>query len=242
MSNPMMQALQACAVWDAGELGCGELVLDLRDRLRAAPGKILRVVALDPGAPEDIPSWCRMTGHTLVQQDLTTCSYWIEARGVAGAAPPKSPSDITFPDAAEIYGPLVFELAKSVPPDGALQAPDATASARAKLCGSTIEVDIQINDGRIGAYAHRLKACLFGRAGAAVVARHIVGTSLGELTQMSSTMRAMLEQRGPAPAGRWHELEALAPVHALKARHASALLVFTALDKAISNLPGSDGN
>ena len=53
--------------WDAGDLGCGELVLELRGRLGAMrPGQILRLVALDPGAPADIPAWCRLTGHTLV--------------------------------------------------------------------------------------------------------------------------------------------------------------------------------
>ncbi len=53
--------------WDAGELGCGELVIDLRMRMRAlAPQQILRLVALDPGAHADIPAWCGMTGHALV--------------------------------------------------------------------------------------------------------------------------------------------------------------------------------
>lgn len=57
----------AAAEWDAGELGCGELVLELRNRLTTMkPGERLNLVALDPGAPADIPAWCRMTGHTLV--------------------------------------------------------------------------------------------------------------------------------------------------------------------------------
>jgi tRNA 2-thiouridine synthesizing protein A len=56
--------------WDAGELGCGELVLALRGRMQAlAPGALLRLTALDRGAPEDLPSWCRMTGHELVEAD-----------------------------------------------------------------------------------------------------------------------------------------------------------------------------
>ena len=55
------------AEWNAGDLGCGELVLELRGRLQALqPGQRLRLVAHDPGAPADIPAWCRMTGHTLV--------------------------------------------------------------------------------------------------------------------------------------------------------------------------------
>lgn len=53
--------------WDAGEMGCGELVIDLRTRMRAlAPRQVLRLVALDPGAREDIPAWCGLTGHALV--------------------------------------------------------------------------------------------------------------------------------------------------------------------------------
>ena len=55
--------------WNAGELGCGELVLELRMRLAAMrPGQVLRLIARDPGAPQDMPAWCRMTGHTLVSQ------------------------------------------------------------------------------------------------------------------------------------------------------------------------------
>lgn len=54
--------------WDAGDLGCGELVMELRLRLREmAPGEVLQVRALDPGAPEDLPAWCALTGHTLVR-------------------------------------------------------------------------------------------------------------------------------------------------------------------------------
>jgi len=54
-------------VWDAGELGCGDLVLALRGKIRdVPPGAVLEVVARDGGAAEDVPSWCRLTGHALV--------------------------------------------------------------------------------------------------------------------------------------------------------------------------------
>ena len=53
--------------WDAGDMGCGELILLLRFRLDAMkPGQKIRLVARDRGAIEDMPSWCRMTGHVLV--------------------------------------------------------------------------------------------------------------------------------------------------------------------------------
>jgi tRNA 2-thiouridine synthesizing protein A len=43
-------------------------VLELRNRLKAlSPGAVLEVTARDPGAPEDLPAWCRLTGHQLLQ-------------------------------------------------------------------------------------------------------------------------------------------------------------------------------
>jgi tRNA 2-thiouridine synthesizing protein A len=65
--------------WDAGDLGCGDLVLELRQRLeRMSDGQIIRVVASDPGARADMPAWCRMTGHTLVWMDHPI--YFIQKR------------------------------------------------------------------------------------------------------------------------------------------------------------------
>ncbi len=72
--------LQADADWNAGELGCGELVLDLRKRLRTMPGRVLRVIALDLGAPEDLPAWCRLTRNELLGHDPATHSFWIRSR------------------------------------------------------------------------------------------------------------------------------------------------------------------
>lgn len=52
--------------WDAGDMGCGELIVLLRKRIRALPLKgLLHLTARDPGAVEDLPAWCRLTGHHL---------------------------------------------------------------------------------------------------------------------------------------------------------------------------------
>ena len=61
------------AEWDAGDMGCGELILELRTRMRALrPGQILHLVARDPGAIEDLPAWCRLTGHRLKRAEHPT--------------------------------------------------------------------------------------------------------------------------------------------------------------------------
>jgi tRNA 2-thiouridine synthesizing protein A len=68
------------AVWDAGDLGCGDLVLELRGKLRVMPGQVLMLVARDPGASSDIPAYCRMTGHQLLHEDAASAAFWIRAR------------------------------------------------------------------------------------------------------------------------------------------------------------------
>ena len=54
--------------WDAGDMGCGGLIFELRRRVDALnPGDRLELVARDPGAQSDVPAWCRMTGHRIVE-------------------------------------------------------------------------------------------------------------------------------------------------------------------------------
>lgn len=54
--------------WDAGQMGCGELLIELRQRLsKMKSGELLRLIAYDTGAVEDLPAWCNLTGHRLVK-------------------------------------------------------------------------------------------------------------------------------------------------------------------------------
>lgn len=56
--------------WDAGDIGCGQLVFELSARVRnVASGERLEVIARDPGAATDIPAWCRMTGNRLISSE-----------------------------------------------------------------------------------------------------------------------------------------------------------------------------
>ena len=54
-------------LFDGGETGCGELLLDLMLFMKNQPDRsVVRVRALDPGAPLEIPAWCRLTKHQLL--------------------------------------------------------------------------------------------------------------------------------------------------------------------------------
>jgi len=67
------------AFYDAGDLACGELLIELHRRMKAlSPGDLLRVRATDPAAPLDIPAWCWTTGHRLEQERHPL--YWIRKK------------------------------------------------------------------------------------------------------------------------------------------------------------------
>lgn len=135
-----------------------------------------------------------------------------------------------------IYNPKFLELAAATPRSGRLAAPDASATAHSKMCGSTVTVDIVMRDGRIADFAQVVKACLLGQAAAAVVGREAVGSTPEEIRSVAAIMRRMLTEGGPPPDGRWADLAMLEPVRAYKARHASTMLVFDALERAMGDV------
>ena len=50
-----------------------------------------------------------------------------------------------------------------------------------------------------------------------------------ELRELRETVRKMLKENGPPPAGKWADIAVLEPVRDYKARHASTMLTFDAV-------------
>ena len=128
----------------------------------------------------------------------------------------------------DLYNRRILELAADIPRLGRLDAPGGTASAHSKLCGSTVTVDVRLEEGRVAAFAHEVKACALGQASSSLMARHVIGSSLEELRIARDQMRAMLKEGGLPPDGRFVEANVLQPVKDFKARHASTMLTFEA--------------
>lgn len=136
----------------------------------------------------------------------------------------------------DIYSTRLLELAADIPHSAQLADASARATAHSKLCGSTISVSIKADGDRITGFGQTVKACLLGQAAAAIVGHQIIGTSFEEFRDVAATMRKMLKENGSPPTGRWVDLALLEPVRPYKSRHASTLLVFDAVEKAISDI------
>jgi NifU-like protein involved in Fe-S cluster formation len=136
----------------------------------------------------------------------------------------------------DIYNRRVLELAADIPLQGRLKAPQASAKAHSRLCGSTVIVDLSVEDGKVSEFAHEVRACMLGQASSSLMAREIVGSTPEELRALRETMTAMLKAGGPPPQGKWAEFSVLEPVRDYKARHASTLLTFDAVVDALGQI------
>lgn len=133
----------------------------------------------------------------------------------------------------DVYNTKLLQLAGNIGSIGALDAPDATIKTHSKLCGSTVEVDINMDGEIITQFAQRVKACALGQAAAAVLAQGAVGANSQELRSARDALLKMLKEGGEPPKGRFADLQYLEPVKDYKARHASTMLAFDAIVEAI---------
>ena len=140
---------------------------------------------------------------------------------------------------SDLYSEKILSIAANQPIPGRLPNPDASARRVSRVCGSTIEVDIAVQDGVITGYGHEISACALGQTSAAIVASNIVGTPADEMRLVRMQMHAMLKEGGPPPAGRWDDLKYLEPVREYRPRHTSTLLVFDAIADALDAVDGA---
>ncbi|MDP2355659.1 MAG: iron-sulfur cluster assembly scaffold protein [Beijerinckiaceae bacterium] len=137
----------------------------------------------------------------------------------------------------DVYNKRILELAADIPRQGRLPSPHASATAHSKLCGSTVTIDLSLDGGKVSDFAHDVKACALGQASSSIMARNVVGSTPAELREVRETVRRMLKESGAPPQqGKWTDIAVLEPVREYKARHASTMLTFDAVVKALDEL------
>ncbi len=143
-------------------------------------------------------------------------------------------------DLIKLYSGRILALAADIPHLGRLDAPDASVKKRSPLCGSTVTVDLRLQDGRIAEFAQDVKACALGQASASVLGAAIVGLSREEVEHARDQLKAMLKENGPVPDSPFDGLAVLEPAREYKNRHASILLAFDATAEAMAQAEQAD--
>ncbi|KPH75544.1 MULTISPECIES: iron-sulfur cluster assembly scaffold protein [Bosea] len=142
---------------------------------------------------------------------------------------------------SDVYNKRILELAANIPLLDRLPAPDATAKAHSRLCGSTVTVDVSMDGDVVTGFGHDVKACALGQASSSIMARHVVGSTAEELRAVREQARAILKDNAEPPEGKWADLSVLVPVRDYKARHASTMLTFDAVVDAIGQIEQKRG-
>ena len=137
----------------------------------------------------------------------------------------------------DVYNAKILGFAGNIPRIGRLEAPYATAKAHSKICGSTVTVDLKMDEDVVTDFSHVVKACALGQASSSIMAQHVVGATSDELRAVRNAMLKMLKENGAPPEGeRFADLKYLEPVRDYKARHASTMLTFDAVVDAIDQI------
>jgi len=136
-------------------------------------------------------------------------------------------------DLLKLYSTRILALAADIPHHGRLPAAQGTARRRSPLCGSTVTVDVVVENGKVAAFAQDVKACALGQAAAAVLGAAALGRTLIEMQAARDSLRAMLKDAGPVPAAPFDGYEVLIPAREFKNRHASILLALEAVCDAV---------
>jgi NifU-like protein involved in Fe-S cluster formation len=136
----------------------------------------------------------------------------------------------------DVYQDRLLEKAGSIARNVRLPAPDATASATSRACGSRVTVDLMLDGDIVADYGQAVDACALGSASASIVAEAIVGQPAAAVRHARDQLEAMLKRGGPPPDGAFAELALLEPAKGFTNRHGSMLLALTATVKALAKL------
>jgi NifU-like protein involved in Fe-S cluster formation len=135
---------------------------------------------------------------------------------------------------APLYTIEILRLAGSLPDPARLERVDGSAQLRSPTCGSTVDTEVQLDhDGRVIGVSQQVRACAFGQATAALVAKRAAGRTRDEVAEALAALTEWLEGSRDDPGG-WG-LEALAPARMRSSRHGAILLPLRALLAAIED-------
>lgn len=131
-----------------------------------------------------------------------------------------------------VYNDRLVALAAGAETPRRLSSPDLNARAVSPICGSEVEVDLQLKDNKISAFGFEVEACALTKAVVAVMGSAIIGKNRDDIKRAGEALAAMLEGKDVFPSGDWADLRILEPVRDYKARHNSIMLPFEAIEKA----------
>jgi len=136
--------------------------------------------------------------------------------------------------AERLYTPQMLSAAVELADVPPLADPALSGSARSATCGSTLEMDLALQDEmRIAKVGMSVHACAVGQAAAAIFARHAVGCDADDIQKALTNLAAWLEEEAGQPD--WPDIDLIAAARDYPGRHGAMLLPWKAAIAALSS-------
>jgi NifU-like protein involved in Fe-S cluster formation len=134
-----------------------------------------------------------------------------------------------------LYEAGIKSLAASSSSPKSLPDPDRRVSVDNPFCGDRVDLEIDIEEGRVTALAQEVRGCMLCQAAANLVAQSAPGLSASEVEAVSASLTAMLKGDGNPdwPPEGWESLTLFEAVSRHKSRHGCVTLPFSALLRAL---------
>ncbi|ESQ74382.1 iron-sulfur cluster assembly scaffold protein [Asticcacaulis sp. AC402] len=135
----------------------------------------------------------------------------------------------------ELYSREILRRTTQLQHVGRLAHPQGAADRTAKLCGSTIHVEVIMSADTVSDFAQEVQACALGQAAAAILSRSVIGATKDEIVAARDALRRLLKGDDTTFPKRFEDMQILTGVKDFPARHASTLLALEATVDAISD-------
>ena len=139
-------------------------------------------------------------------------------------------------DMIDLYSKKILEFAGNIPFTQTIENFSATATRRSPMCGSNLQVWIEVAEDVVINFGHDVKTCALGQASSSIIASEIIGLDYDQIIKGRDQLYSMLVENGPIPESPFEKLEVLLPAVSYKNRHASIMLSFEAIIDAFSKI------
>lgn len=139
----------------------------------------------------------------------------------------------------DLYQKAILGKAREANGAGTLEDADARVTVDNPVCGDRVTLELRMEDGHIGAVAHKVRGCLLCEAAASVIGANAPGANVAEIAAARNAVTALLKEGAEIQPDGWSDLVIFSPVTEHKSRHYCVLLPFEALDKALAETGAS---
>ena len=134
----------------------------------------------------------------------------------------------------DIYTKTILRFASNIPYAERLDRPDVSITKRTAVCGSSMTVDLNIENGKIQRIGLDVKACALGQASASIFAKNAVGLTLNEVQKLKIELIEFLKTGNFQIKPPFEDYKYLSPARSVPYRHDSILLVLDSTEEGLN--------